>query len=163
MTHGKTYNKQPRRINHKATKSKTNTGTTAPERSLEQTTGGGGGGSLKHPYSQPTPPRAPMPPPTQKHKNPVCTKAPNLVNAPKQKHKNQINHHNKQRRVLMANSTVCQIKWKPTTASQAKDISSSPNPPAKVLQRGRHRVRGPNRRRATKEWSTATNNDRADN
>ena len=32
MTHGKTYNKSPRRINHKATKSKTNTGTTALER-----------------------------------------------------------------------------------------------------------------------------------
>ena len=29
MTHGKTYNKSLRRINHKATKSKTNTGTTA--------------------------------------------------------------------------------------------------------------------------------------
>ena len=28
MTHGKTYNNSPRRINHKATKSKTNTGTT---------------------------------------------------------------------------------------------------------------------------------------
>ena len=35
-THGKTYNKSPRRINHKATKSKTNTGTTALERSVEQ-------------------------------------------------------------------------------------------------------------------------------
>ena len=44
MTHGKTYNKSPRRINHKATRSKTNTGTTALERSVEQTTGGGGGG-----------------------------------------------------------------------------------------------------------------------
>ena len=33
MTHGKTYNKSPRRINHKATNSKTNTGTTALERS----------------------------------------------------------------------------------------------------------------------------------
>ena len=43
MTHGKTYNKSPRRINHKATKSKTNTGNTALERSVEQTTGG-----LKH-------------------------------------------------------------------------------------------------------------------
>ena len=32
MTHGKTYNKSPRRINHKATRSKTNTGTTALER-----------------------------------------------------------------------------------------------------------------------------------
>ena len=28
-------------------------------------------------------------------------------------HKNQINHYDKQRRVLMANSTVCQSKWKP--------------------------------------------------
>ena len=35
MTHGKTYNKSPRRMNHKATKSKTNTGTTALERSVE--------------------------------------------------------------------------------------------------------------------------------
>ena len=34
MTHGKTYNKSPRRINYKATKSKTNTGTTALERLL---------------------------------------------------------------------------------------------------------------------------------
>ena len=40
MTHGKTYNKSPRRINHKATRSKTNTRTTALERSVEQTTGG---------------------------------------------------------------------------------------------------------------------------
>ena len=39
-THGKTYNKSPRRINHKAIKSKTNTGTTTLERSVEQTTGG---------------------------------------------------------------------------------------------------------------------------
>ena len=35
LTHGKTYNKSPRRIKHKATKSKTNTGTTALERSVE--------------------------------------------------------------------------------------------------------------------------------
>ena len=51
MTHGKTYNKSPRRINHKATKSKTYTGTTALERSVEQTTGGWGvgvgGGAVK--------------------------------------------------------------------------------------------------------------------
>ena len=33
MTHSKTYNKSPRRINNKATKSKTITGTTALERS----------------------------------------------------------------------------------------------------------------------------------
>ena len=59
MTHGTTYNKSPRRINHKATKSKTNTGTTALERSVELTTGvcvcvwggGGEGGGLKHFYS----------------------------------------------------------------------------------------------------------------
>ena len=54
MTHGKTYNKSPRRINHKATKSKNNTGTTGLERSVEQTTGGvggAGGGGLKHFYS----------------------------------------------------------------------------------------------------------------
>ena len=48
MTHGKTYNKSPRRINHKATRSKINTGTTALERSVEQTTRIGG---LKHFYS----------------------------------------------------------------------------------------------------------------
>ena len=35
ITQGKTYNKSPRRINHKATKIKTNTGTTALERSVE--------------------------------------------------------------------------------------------------------------------------------
>ena len=35
MTHGKTYNKSPRRINQKTTKSKTNTGTTALEWSVE--------------------------------------------------------------------------------------------------------------------------------
>ena len=40
MTHGKTYNKSPRRINYKATRCKTNTGTTALERSVERTTGG---------------------------------------------------------------------------------------------------------------------------
>ena len=32
---GKAKNKSPRRINHKASKSKTNTGTTALERSVE--------------------------------------------------------------------------------------------------------------------------------
>ena len=42
MTHRKTCNKSPRRINHKATKSKTNTGTTA----LERERGGGGGGAV---------------------------------------------------------------------------------------------------------------------
>ena len=55
MTHGKTYNKSPRRINHKARKSKTNIGTTALERSVEQTTGG-----FKALYSQLTSPWVPM-------------------------------------------------------------------------------------------------------
>ena len=40
---------------------------------------------------------------TEIHKNSVRIKAPNSVNASKRKHKNQINHYNKQRRVLMAN------------------------------------------------------------
>ena len=35
MAQGKTYNKLSRRIDHKAPKSKTNTGTTALERSVE--------------------------------------------------------------------------------------------------------------------------------
>ena len=112
MTNGKTYNKPPRRINHKVTKSKTNTGTTTPERSLEQTIGGGW-------FKAPLQPANPTPSPnatpnTETHKNPVRTKAPNPVNAPKRKDKNQINYHNKQRRLLMANPTVCQSKWKPT-------------------------------------------------
>ena len=47
---------------------------------------------------------------TEIHKNSVRIKAPNSVNVSKRKHKNQIIHCNKQRRVLMANSTVCQSK-----------------------------------------------------
>ena len=53
---------------------------------------------------------------TEIHKNSVRIKAPNAVNALKRKHESQINHYNhynKQRRVLMANSTVCQSKSKP--------------------------------------------------
>ena len=46
MTHGKTYNKSPRRINHKATKSKTNTWTTTLEWSIDKPPG-----DLKHFYS----------------------------------------------------------------------------------------------------------------
>ena len=55
ITQGKTYIKSPRRINHKAQKSKTNTGITAVERSVEYTNGG-----LKHFYGQPTSPWVPM-------------------------------------------------------------------------------------------------------
>ena len=46
------------------------------------------------------------------HKNSARIKAPNSVNASKRKHKNQIYHYNKQRRVLVANSSVCQSKRK---------------------------------------------------
>ena len=113
MTHGKTYNKSPRRINHKATKSKTNTGTTALERSVEQTTGGGGGGgggfkALLQLANFTLGPDATLN--TEIHKNSVRIKAPNSVHASKRKHKNQINRYNKQSRVRMANSTVCQSK-----------------------------------------------------
>ena len=105
MTHGKTYNKSPRRINHKATKSKTNTGTTALERSVEQTTGGGGVRfkALLQLANFTLGPDATLS--IDIHKNSVRIKAPNSVNASKRNHKNQINHYNKQRRVLMANST----------------------------------------------------------
>ena len=102
----------PRRINHKATKSKTNTGTTALERSVEQTTGGGGGFKALLLLANFTlGPDATLN--KEIHKNSVRIKALNSVNASKWKHKNQINHYNKPRRVLMANSTVCQSKWKP--------------------------------------------------
>ena len=103
MTHGKTYNKSPRRINHKATKSKTNTGTTALKRPTEQTTGGFK--ALLQLANFTLGPDATLN--TEIHKNSVRKKAPNSVNASKRKHKNQINHYNKQRQVFMANSTVC--------------------------------------------------------
>ena len=106
MKHRKTYNKSPRRINHKATKSKTNTGTTALERSVEQTTRGFKALLQLANFTLGSDPTLN----TEIHKNSVRIKAPNSVNASKRKHKNQINHYNKQRRVLMANSTVCQSK-----------------------------------------------------
>ena len=109
MTHGKTYNKSPRRINRKATKSKTNTGTTALERSVEKTTGGFK--ALLQLANFTLGPDATLN--TETHKNSVRIKAPNSVIASKRKHKNQINHYNKRRRILMANYTVCQSKRKP--------------------------------------------------
>ena len=109
MTHGKTYNKSPCRINHKATKSKTNSGTTTLERSVEQTTGRFK--ALLQLANFTLDPDVTLN--TEIHKKSVRIKAPNSVNASKRKHKNQINHYNKQRRVLMANSTVCQSKRKP--------------------------------------------------
>ena len=47
---------------------------------------------------------------TEIHKNSVRIKTPNLVSASKRKHKNQINHYNRQRQVHMANFIVCQSK-----------------------------------------------------
>ena len=47
---------------------------------------------------------------TEIHIISVRIKAPNSVNASKREHKNQTNHYNKQRRVLMVYSTVCQSK-----------------------------------------------------
>ena len=80
MTHGKTYNKSPRRINHKATRSKTNIGTTGGFKALLQITNFtlGPDATLN----------------TETHKNSVRIKAPNSVNASKRKHKNQNNHYN---------------------------------------------------------------------
>ena len=95
MTHGKTYNKSPRRINHKATKSKTS----ALEWSVEQTTGGFK--ALVQLANFTLGPDTTLN--TEILKNSVRIKAPNSVNASKRKHKNQINHYNKRRRVLMAN------------------------------------------------------------
>ena len=77
MTHDKTYNKSPRRINHKAIKSKTNTGTTALERSVEQTTGGS---KVPPQPANPTPGHDTTPN-TEIHKNSVRIKTPNSVNA----------------------------------------------------------------------------------
>ena len=87
---------------------------------------------------------------TEIHKISVRLKAPNSVNASKRKHKNQINHYNKQRRVLMANSTVCQSKWKSIVEPQRakpKTYRQAPTHCDKVLRRSRHWVWGPNRRR----------------
>ena len=81
MTHGKTYNKSPRRINYKATKSKTNTGITV-ERSVEQTTGGFK--ALLQLANFTLGPDATLN--TEIHKNSVRIKAPNTVNASKRKH-----------------------------------------------------------------------------
>ena len=60
-------------------------------------------------------------------KNSVRIKTPNSVNASKRKHKNQINHYNKQRRAVMANSTYARVnetivkprRAKPKTYRQA--------------------------------------------
>ena len=85
MTQGKTYNKSPRRINHKAPNSKTNTGTTALERSVEQTTGGVGVKALLQLANFTLGPDATLN--TEIHKNSVRIRAPNSVIASKQKHK----------------------------------------------------------------------------
>ena len=47
---------------------------------------------------------------TEMHKKMIRIKARNSVNALKRKHKDQINHCDKQKRVFMATSTVCLSK-----------------------------------------------------
>ena len=62
----------------------------------------------------------------------------------------------------MANSTVCQSKWKPIAEprrAKPKTYRQAPTHWLKFFWRGRHWVWGPNRRRAIKEWSIAINND----
>ena len=71
---------------------------------------------------------------TETHKNAVCIKAPNSVNASKRKNKSQINHYNKQRRVLMANSTVCQSKWKPVVEPRRAKPKTSRQAPTHWLK-----------------------------
>ena len=86
MTHGKTHNKSPRRINYKATKSKTNTGNTTLERLTEQITVGCK--EILQLANFTLGPDATLN--TEIHKNSVRIKAPNSVHASKLKHKNQI-------------------------------------------------------------------------
>ena len=101
--------KKKKKKKKNSTKSRNNTRTTALERSVEYTTGGFK--ALLQLTNFTLGPDAILN--TETHKNSVRIKAPNSVNASNRKHTNQINHYNKQRRVLMANSTVCQSKWKP--------------------------------------------------
>ena len=78
-------------------------------------------GGLKHFYSYPTSPWCPdVTLNSEIHKNLVRIKAPNSVLASKRKHKNQINHYNEERRVLMANSTVCQSNRSPFQTSRGE-------------------------------------------
>ena len=93
MTHGKIYNKSPRRINYKAIKSKTNSGTTALERSVDQTTMWFK--ALLQLANFTLGPDAILN--TEINKNSVRIKGPNSVNASKRKHKNQVNHYYKQK------------------------------------------------------------------
>ena len=60
ITQGKTQNKSPHRINHKATMSKTNTGTRTVSRINHGGWGWEGEGGLKHFYSRPTSTWIPM-------------------------------------------------------------------------------------------------------
>ena len=58
----------------------------------------------------------------------------------------------------MANSTVCQSKWKPIVEPRRAKPKTYRQAPTHWLKFWR-----PNRRRAIKEWSIATNNDWVDN
>ena len=59
----------------------------------------------------------------------------------------------------MANSTVCQSKWKPIVEPRLAKQKTYRQAPTHWLKFYRHWVWGPNRRCAIKEWSIAINND----
>ena len=130
MAQGKAYNELPRRINHKAPKSKTNTGTTNGQKSSHR-----GFKALLQLANFTLGPDATL---IQKY---IKIR----FHASKRKHKNQINHFNKQRQVLMAYSTVFIgkpivnhggpsqrhiVKPQPTGFTKRPSLSLRPEPPS---------------------------------
>ena len=74
---------------------------------------------------------------------------PNSVNASMRKHKNQINHfYDKQRRVLMLNSTVCQSKWKSIVEPRRAKPKTYRQAPTYLLKIYEEAVIGPEGRTA---------------
>ena len=65
----------------------------------------------------------------------------------------------------MANSTVCQSKWKPIVEPRRAKPKTYRQAPTHWLKFYEEAVIfwGPNRRRSIKEWSIAINNDWVDN
>ena len=63
----------------------------------------------------------------------------------------------------MANSTVCQSKWKPIAEPRRAKPKTYRQAPTHWLKFYEEAVWGPNRRRAIKDWSIAINNDWVDN
>ena len=151
--HGKTLKHEaPRSINHKAIQNKNNTGTTVLQRSVALTIGmcvckGGGGVKIfltvdkLHPGSQ-------CISYYKIHKkfgshNVSLTQCMHHSEDPKSWNKDKYSWVN------LSCEPEKTTSW--TTAGQAKDKASSPNPLVKALRRDRHWVWGPNHRRAIKE------------